>query len=83
MARTKTTGRIYKSKALSIDPNLLQDAEERARTLGMNFSDYVRRVIIQDLEKGGPIKIDPMPGTTAPGAAIGGSYGNKKGRKKS
>jgi hypothetical protein len=66
MARTKTTGRIYKSKALSIDPKLLEQAESRARALGMNFSDYVRRVIIHDIDRGGSIKIDPMPGTTAP-----------------
>jgi|KBSSwiStaDraftv2_1062776.scaffolds.fasta_scaffold7302263_1 hypothetical protein len=80
MARTKTTGRIYQSKALSIDPKLLLEAEERARALGMNFSDYVRRVIIFDLQRGGSIKIDPMPGTAAPSAAM---MGLKKKRGKS
>lgn len=59
MPRKKTTGRVYKSKALSIDPKLLKDAEERARSLKMNFSDYVRRCLIVDIYQGGKMVITP------------------------
>lgn len=61
MARTKTTGRVFKSKALSIDPKLLADAEARARALRMNFSDYVRQCLIKDIYRGGAMTIMPLP----------------------
>ncbi len=60
MARTKTTGRVYKSKAVSMDPKLLKDAEERARALKMSFSDYVRRCLIVDIYQGGKMVITPQ-----------------------
>lgn len=59
MPRKKTTGRIYKSKAVSMDPKLQSDAEDRARSLNMSFSDYVRRCLIVDIYKGGKMVIEP------------------------
>ena len=64
MGRRKTTGRVYKSKGLSMDPELLRDAEERAASLKLSFSDYVRRCLVQDISSGGKFVIEPTPAPT-------------------
>lgn len=60
MPRKKTTGRVYKSKPVSFDPKLLEDAMKRAESLNMNFSDYVRQCLIKDIYRGGPMIRQPM-----------------------
>lgn len=59
MGRNKTTGRIYKSKAVSMEPQLRAAAEKRAKALKMSFSEYARRCIAEDVKRGGPISISP------------------------
>ena len=59
MARSKTTGRIFKSKAISMEPTLRKAAEKRAASLKMTFSEYARRCIADDVRRGGGIIIAP------------------------
>lgn len=70
MGRNKTTGRIYKSKGLSLDPELWQRAEARAAELGWSFSEYARRCIEDDIRRGGDIIVRAgkgnQPGTKKP-----------------
>lgn len=63
MPRKKTTGRVFKSKAVSMDPKLRADAEKRAAELEMSFSDYVRRCLIIDIYQGGKMVISPRSDT--------------------
>ena len=36
---------------ISLDPGLLRRGQARARELGLSFAGYVRRLLIEDLEK--------------------------------
>lgn len=71
MGRTKTTGRVYKSKAVSMEPKLRADAEARAKSLDMSFSDYVRRCLIMDIYQGGKMVISPRGDQPAGGGKSG------------
>lgn len=62
MGRNKTTGRIFKSKGLSLNPELWKRAEARATELGWSFSEYARRCIEDDLRRGGDVVVRPEKG---------------------
>lgn len=49
-----------------MDDELFEDAKKRAEELKMNFSDYVRRCMIQDLYRKGPFVQEPMRKAPAP-----------------
>ena len=55
----KTTGRTALSRGVSIDPQLYERAEARWKSLGMVWSEYVRRCIEADLREGGSMVIIP------------------------
>lgn len=49
---------MRKAAAVSIDPGLHAEAERRAKTLHMTFSQYVKQLIRMDLAEGnGPLSI--------------------------
>lgn len=43
---------LYRSKNVYLQNELCEKAEKRAEALYMNFSTYVRHLIVQDLESG-------------------------------
>lgn len=72
MGKSKKTGRTYKTRGISIDPELLEKAEQRAHDLKMGWSEYVRRCLEADLAKGGDMVIVPKTKRAKSG---GGSMG--------
>lgn len=68
MPRVKTTGRVYKSKSVSLEPELRAKAEARAASLGLSFSEYLRACLAVDIQKGGSIVIAPKAVTPAKGS---------------
>ena len=61
MARKKTTGRIYISKSISLDPVLLEKIQERADELKLSFSEYISHIArLETEQKGKPFVIVPI-----------------------
>ena len=58
--------RIYLSKALSIHPADFDLIAERARSLGLNFSQYLVMCAKRDAEKGGHLVIEPHTAQHSP-----------------
>jgi hypothetical protein len=58
MPRKKTTGRTHASKGVSMDPAFAKRITERAESLNMTFSQYVRYCLELDVNKG-PITVTP------------------------
>lgn len=57
--RKSSQKRIYLSKALSIHPADFEIISERARSLGLNFSQYIVICAKRDAERKGALTIDP------------------------
>lgn len=57
--------RTYLSKALSIHPADYDLLMERARSLGLNFSQYIVRCAKLDAQRKGPMVIEPQTGSEA------------------
>lgn len=68
--RKSSQKRIYLSKALSIHPADFEVLSERARSLGLNFSQYLVICAKRDAERRGSLVIDPHapPGSEKPAA---------------
>ena len=55
------TGRVYLTKSISLDPELADKIQVRAKELGMNFSEYISRVVqIEVMRRGEPFVIAPI-----------------------
>lgn len=57
--RKSSQKRVYLSKALSIHPADFEVISERARSLGLNFSQYLVICAKRDAERRGSLVIDP------------------------
>lgn len=57
MNAKKKPGRVYLSKGVSIDPHLFQEAQERAESLGLKWSEYVVGCLKRDLAAKGDFVI--------------------------
>lgn len=61
--RKSSQKRTYLSKALSIHPADFEVISERARSLGLNFSQYLVICAKRDAERRGSLVIEPHPAT--------------------
>ena len=53
--------RVYTTKSISIDPQLLEKAKHRADELQMNFSEYICRCLESDIARQGqPFVVMPI-----------------------
>lgn len=50
-------GREAKTIGISMQPELIEDAKKRAKSLGLNMSSYVQCIIKKDILQGGPLTI--------------------------
>jgi hypothetical protein len=56
--KTEKPKKKYLTSGISFpDPELLERAQARARSLAIDFSTYARLLIKQDVEKGGPLTL--------------------------
>lgn len=54
-------GRIFQTKSISMDPELVAKAKDRADELQMNFSEYICRCVESDVQRQGqPFVVMPI-----------------------
>lgn len=57
--RKTKKGRTYRSRGLSVPPDVDELIEQRIRSLGIRFSTYVIECVRRDLQAGGGFEILP------------------------
>jgi hypothetical protein len=58
-SKKSQTNRTFVSRGTSMEDTLYEKALARAKSLGMSWSEYVRRCLERDLREGGDVVIMP------------------------